>query len=294
MLWNAPLAARTAGEGFVVAMLAQEYYQLTERNHRLVFCFAAIHLKSAWVMTCAFETKENTIVAAGGLDNVCSLYTVSAATSGNDKPICELAQHDGYLACCEFIGPDKILTSSGDSTCIMWDINSGAAEAVMSDHAGDVMCVAVCPTNPAVFVSGSCDATAKMWDLRTRSAVHTFSGHESDINTVQWMSTGYSFGTGSDDTQCKIFDTRAHFPVAEFADNSALASIISLDFSQSGRLLFAGNDNSGCVVWDTLGSPVAPVDVLMSHTNRVSSVRTAPSGQALGTASWDTTLIVYA
>jgi guanine nucleotide-binding protein G(I)/G(S)/G(T) subunit beta-1 len=244
-------------------------------------------------MTCAYETTENSVVAAGGLDNVCTLYSVSTAL-GNDKPLQELSHHDGYLACCKFIGPNKILTSSGDATCVLWDIDTGAPEHVLSDHAGDVMTVSVCPTNANVFVSGSCDATAKMWDLRTRTAVHTFIGHESDINTVQWMSNGYAFGSGSDDTQCKIFDTRAHFPVAQFADDSALASIISLDFSQSGRLLFAGNDNSGCVVWDTLGSPVSPVDVLMSHTNRVSSVQTAPSGQAIATASWDTTLIVYA
>jgi len=34
----------------------------------------AIALRSAWVMTCAFEPESGHYVACGGLDNVCSIY----------------------------------------------------------------------------------------------------------------------------------------------------------------------------------------------------------------------------
>ena len=254
----------------------------------------AIHLKSAWVMTCDFETRESNVVAAGGLDNVCTLYSVSAAQAGDDKPLQELAHHDGYLASCKFVGGKGMLTASGDSTCALWDLDRSAPTQVMADHDGDVMALAVSPTAPSVFVSGSCDATAKVWDLRSGRAEHTFTGHESDINTVAFLSSGTAFGTGSDDATAKVWDLRALGPVASFGDEAVLASVISMDFSASGRLLFAGNDNSGCVVWDTLGSTTAPLDTLTCHTNRVSAVQVAPSGQALATASWDTTLIVYA
>jgi len=37
----------------------------------------AIPLRSSWVMTCAFEDKDNELVACGGLDNLCSIYNLN-------------------------------------------------------------------------------------------------------------------------------------------------------------------------------------------------------------------------
>lgn len=108
----------------------------------------------------------------------------------------ELAAHDGYLSCCRFVGQKQLLTASGDSTCILWDVErgepvSGVVSLSLSlssvarvtfargtrgltsgfyftqvntynDHAGDVMSVAVSPTDLNTFVSGSCDSSAKV------------------------------------------------------------------------------------------------------------------------------------
>merc|ERR1719198_237751 len=79
----------------------------------------------------------------------------------------ELAAHDGYLSCCRFVDESKIVTASGDSTCILWDVERGESQASFSDHGGDVMSVSLNPNDPCSFVTGSCDATAKMWDTRT-------------------------------------------------------------------------------------------------------------------------------
>ena len=59
------------------------------------------------------------------------------------------------------------------------------------------------------FVSGGCDAAAKLWDVRTGRCIQTFSGHESDINAVAFFPNYNSFGTGSDDATCRLFDIRA-------------------------------------------------------------------------------------
>merc|ERR1711998_746084 len=80
----------------------------------------AIPLRSSWVMTCAFA-PGNSLVACGGLDNICSIYNLNS----KEQPIKvsrELAAHTGYLSCCRFIGAqgEQILTSSGDMTCMLW------------------------------------------------------------------------------------------------------------------------------------------------------------------------------
>jgi len=71
----------------------------------------AIPLRSSWVMTCAYSPSGN-YVACGGLDNLCSIYKLpQGGKEGAQKTYGELAQHEGYLSCCRFIGDSEILTS---------------------------------------------------------------------------------------------------------------------------------------------------------------------------------------
>jgi WD40 repeat protein len=125
---------------------------------------------------------------------LCSVYKLPSNkdnTTAQQKTYGELAQHEGfvsflrffacfcegsrvgfdgrclrrYLSCCRFIRDDEIVTCSGDSTCILWDIEAKSPKAIFNNHTGDVMSVSVFDQN-GVFVSGSCDATAKLWDHR--------------------------------------------------------------------------------------------------------------------------------
>jgi guanine nucleotide-binding protein G(I)/G(S)/G(T) subunit beta-1 len=149
----------------------------------------AIPLRSSWVMTCAYSPSGN-MVACGGLDNLCSVYKLPQGQkeSAAQKTYGELAQHEGYLSCCRFIRDDEILTSSGDSTCILWDVETKTPKGIFNDHTGDVMSLSVFDSKD-IFISGSCDATAKLWDHRqAKACIKTFPGHESDINSVQFFS----------------------------------------------------------------------------------------------------------
>ncbi|KAL3792551.1 hypothetical protein HJC23_005521 [Cyclotella cryptica] len=195
----------------------------------------AIPLRSSWVMTCAFEPSKGNLIACGGLDNVCSIYNVSQASSNpNPKASKELVAHDGYLSCCRFVDEKQIVTSSGDSTCILWDINAGEALKTFSDHRGDVMSLAISPTNNNIFVSGSVDTTAKIWDLRNGKCVQTHIGHEADINSVTYFPDGNAIGTGSDDHSCRLFDMRSYGQVNIFKSDKIASGITSVAFSKSG------------------------------------------------------------
>jgi len=254
----------------------------------------AIPLRSSWVMTCAYSPSGN-LVACGGLDNLCSVYKLPSGQkdAGQQKTYAELAQHEGYLSCCRFIKDDEIITSSGDSTCILWDVETKTPKAIFNDHTGDVMSVSVFDSKD-MFVSGSCDATAKLWDHRQngKNCVKTFPGHESDINSVQFFPDGNAFGTGSDDSSCRLFDIRAYMQLNKYANDKILCGITSVAFSRTGKMMFAGYDDYNCYVWDTqLGQLV---DQLIGHDNRVSCLGVSEDGKALCTGSWDTLLKVWA
>ncbi|CAG7988933.1 unnamed protein product [Penicillium salamii] len=176
------------------------------------------------------------------------------------------------------------------------------------------MSISINPTNQNIFVSGACDAFAKLWDIRTGKAVQTFAGHESDINAVQFFPDGNAFGTGSDDTSCRLFDIRADRELNTYQVNNhhnesiflteadvgihllqsdqVLCGITSVAFSVSGRLLFAGYDDFECKVWDVLRGD--KIGSLSGHDNRVSCLGVSNDGISLCTGSWDSLLKVWA
>jgi len=256
----------------------------------------AIPLRSSWVMTCAYSPSGN-FVACGGLDNLCSVYKLPsggmATKDGQQqKTFAELAQHEGYLSCCRFIHDNEIITSSGDSTCILWDVENKQPKSIFNDHQGDVMSVSIYDQHE-YFVSGSCDSTAKLFDHRSKKAcVKTFAGHESDINSVNFFPDGFAFGTGSDDSSCRLFDIRAYVQLNKCANDKILCGITSIAFSHTGKLLFAGYDDYNCYVWDVqIGALSAQ---LVGHENRVSCLGVSEDGKALCTGSWDAFLKIWA
>jgi len=269
---------------------------------------AAIPLRSSWVMTCAFERTQNKMVACGGLDNLCSVYGLDSTSPMRASR--ELSAHDGYLSCVRFINENTAITSSGDSTCILWDVETGEAKSTFTDHTGDAMSLSLNPTDPNQFVSASCDATSRVWDVRLGGSTHKFGGHESDINSVAFMPNGNSFGTGSDDSSCRLFDIRAYGQVNMFQNEKILCGITSVDFSKSGRIMFAGYDDYNWLGWDTLAKGEGGTAPYCSpqggnthqHENRVSCLGvnngsgtpTGPPGTALCTGSWDTFLKIWA
>lgn len=107
----------------------------------------AIKLPCAWVMTCAFSPTGQS-VACGGLDSVCSIFNLNSPTDkdGNLPVSRMLSGHKGYVSCCQYV-PDEdthLITSSGDQTCVLWDITTGLRTSVFggefqSGHTADVL-----------------------------------------------------------------------------------------------------------------------------------------------------------
>jgi len=249
----------------------------------------AIPLRSSWVMTCAYSPSGN-FVACGGLDNICSVYNLKS----KDNPIraCrELNGHSGYLSSCRFINDRQILTSSGDTTSILWDIQENQKITEFSGHTGDVMSLALAP-NQNFFVTGGCDATARLWDIRTGKCQQVFTGHEADINCVQYFPSGNAFGTGSDDYSARLFDVRADRELISYKSESIEHGVTGVAFSISGRYVFCGYDDTEARVWDSLKGEMC--GTLKGHQNRVSCLGVSNDGMAVATGSWDSMIKIWA
>merc|ERR1711874_967766 len=77
-------------------------------------------------------------------DNICSIYNLKNR-DGGVRVSRELPGHTGYLSCCRFLDDNQILTSSGDMTCVLWDIETGQQVTTFAGHTGDVMSLSLSP-----------------------------------------------------------------------------------------------------------------------------------------------------
>ena len=265
-----------------------------------------IPLRCSWVMSCAFDqtTPKSTTVACGGLDNVCTIY-VGDSDSDNpyaNGPKAELVGHDGYVSCCRFATADKIITSSGDQSCAIWDITNERRVASFTGHTSDVMYTSINPTNSNVFASSSCDMQARVWDSRApQYSTHEFWGHDGDVNCVEFFSDGNTIVTGSDDASLRLWDLRSGKEFATFASDQCMTGVTSLAVSHSGGLIFSGHDDYNCNVWSTLEPDKPPTPLIAKayyshhpHKSRLSCLGISPDGSALCSGSWDTNIIIWA
>ncbi|KAI5640184.1 guanine nucleotide-binding protein subunit beta-5 [Phthorimaea operculella] len=257
-----------------------------------------ISMPSTWVMACAYAPSGN-MIAAGGLDNKLTVFSLggeddggAAAPGAAGTRKRTVATHTSYISCCLFPNSDRqILTGSGDGTCALWDIESGQLLQSFQAHSADVMSVDLAASDMGdTFVSGACDRQALVWDMRTGQAA--FDTHESDVTSVRFHPAGDALATGCDDSACRLFDLRADREVARYAKDSIMFAANSVEWSVSGRLLFAGYSDYTACAWDALRA--VRVCVLCGHEHRVQRVQLAPDGTALATASWDSTTRIWA
>ncbi|EPY86076.1 guanine nucleotide-binding protein, beta-5 subunit isoform b isoform 1-like protein [Camelus ferus] len=233
----------------------------------------AVTMPCTWVMACAYA-PSGCAIACGGLDNKCSVYPLTFDKNENMAAKKKsVAMHTNYLSACSFTNSDmQILTASGDGTCALWDVESGQLLQSFHGHGADVLCLDLAPSETGnTFVSGGCDKKAMVWDMRSGQCVQAFETHESDINSVRYYPSGDAFASGSDDATCRLYDLRADREVAIYSKESIIFGASSVDFSLSGRLLFAGYNDYTINVWDVLKG--SRVSILFGHENRVSTLR---------------------
>lgn len=263
----------------------------------------AIPLQNAWVMTCAYS-NSGSMVAAGGLDNCCSVYSLRQGGTQSQTEKCKLEGHTGFLSSCHFLdGDTQMMTASGDHSCKLWDIEQRNPVTCFKSHEADVMSISL-SKDARTMVTGACDSSCKLWDIRSGQCVQTFSTANSDVNCVAFHPSGLAFGAGTDSQnnnsgECLLFDIRSDQCVAEYMTNkseSQTYAVMSVDFSKSGSILFAGLDTGSVVGWDV---PLETEYVHMSqseshgHESRVNCLQVSPDGQALVTGSWDCTLKIW-
>jgi len=247
-----------------------------------------IPLKSQWVLTCAYSPGGR-YVSCGGLDNTLYLFKLTEDDSIPQTSI-DLKGHEGSISRTRFLDDERVISTSGDKSAILWNISATNVEQQFNGHLGDVLCLDV-NKDRNTFVTGSIDKSCMLWDLRTGEAEISYTGHSADVNSVKYFPGYNSFASGSDDGTIRLFDLRANRELMVFTQPEDEAfRVLSVAFSQSGRYLFSACHFS-TFIWDTLSGKNTGS---LEDDDIISWVGVNPNGRALYSASWNSFIKVYA
>jgi len=213
-------------------------------------CLFKTNCLTNWLMTCDmyYTSADNLLGLTGGLDNLITIYPIHLSTSPSSSPRIEFPGHDGYVSCARFLfGPQFILSSSGDRSVRLWDIeNHKIVWTNMESTGGDVMTVDA--INSDTYLSAGCDGMIHLLDSRQKNTnLKLFNGHEGDINSIHISKDQITFASASDDATCRVWDLRSGKELKKFKYNDeGLSSVV---LSGSGQTVYCGSQTQ-LHVWD--------------------------------------------
>jgi guanine nucleotide-binding protein G(I)/G(S)/G(T) subunit beta-1 len=257
--------------------------------------FPKVEEKIVPMATCFLN--NDTMIAVGGMDNVISLFN-------REQPKCEkkkvLQGHEGYISTLKQMG-DKLLSSSGDSTCRLWDMNTGATVTEFKGHDGDCSGIDNLDSDPNIFVSSSTDTSCRTWDARTGKTVRVMFA-KYGVNCISLFPTGTAFACGCDSASWELWSIAGYNQIGRGKTKKGRCEAIAI--SKSGAMTFMGWDapEAGFTMCASTfkvddqkkGEAGGPDKKLAPHTEPCTTMAIAPDGSALATGAFDATVKIWA
>lgn len=236
------------------------------------------------IMAIDLSPSSEDIVASAGRDHTVQIYD-----RAQGRKVGELTGHSKRVTDAKFLGhQDLMVTTSADKTSRLWAVDGDAykCKAVLSDHSGEVVGVALHPTNK-YFITASADRSWAFYDLDSMlcMAQLTSPSIDSAYSSVALHPDGQILGTGTDDAVVHVWETRSQNNVAKF-ETKASAPVTGISFSENGYFLATAAGDS-VKLWDLRKLKNIKTIVPYENGAPVTSVRFDNSGQYLAVGGMD-------
>lgn len=267
---------------------------------------------NTWLNTCAFDRTtagtDDCRFAVGGLDNIVTVLRIPHKSikeeakyenvpQGDQVKKTTYEKHGGPINDIKFWG-NQMLSCSGDATVMLWDVDDSKKtikEPAMTfkGHEGDVGSISLFEGDSNCFVSGSSDMYCKIFDKRLSSAekaavAQTFAGHVKAVTMVKTFGA-HNFASSGEDGTIRLWDVRSGAQCGQFGttpgEEDDVTECSSIEFSKSGRILFAGYEDGTLSAIDTLTGEKVDYGCKQHHQNRITQMCMSPDGWALTSCS---------
>lgn len=237
-------------------------------------------------MTNVAWSKDGSQFVTGSYDQTCRVWNTW------DVGTCLTLEgvHDNvvYAVTVNANNPQCVMTGSFDGSAVLWDASTGVPLSRLTDHAGEIVCVAFSP-NGKLCASGSMDFTAAIWDVESGEKVSHLKGHAGEIISLTFSSDSSRILTGSFDTTSRVWDVSSGSCIAPLIGHEG--EISSAVFSFSGDFCVTGSIDSSARLWESTTGRC--IDILEGHSDEVLDVQFNLVGSRIVTASADTTARIF-
>ncbi|KAJ3450600.1 receptor for activated protein kinase c rack1 [Anaeramoeba flamelloides] len=217
---------------------------------------------------------------------------------------CVLEGHTGWVTAIATIPekPNMFVTSSRDTTLLVWNINDEEVEGYQENYAYLVKSLqghshfvedVTISKNGKYALSGSSDKTLRLWDLTNGGCIRKFLGHTGEVLSVAFSPENRHILSGSRDKTIRIWNTLGNCKYI-FHDQSShsdwVSSVKFLPIPQS-YTLFSSSYDKTVKMWDLKKCKLEKN--LFGHTEQVNCIDVSPDGSLCASGGKDGKAILW-
>uniref|UniRef100_A0A667WP89 Pre-mRNA-processing factor 19 n=1 Tax=Myripristis murdjan TaxID=586833 RepID=A0A667WP89_9TELE len=191
---------------------------------------------------CPSDTNK---VLTGGADKNVVVFDkneeqIVATLKGHTKKVTSVIYHPSQSV---------VFSASPDSTIRVWSVSGGNCVQVIRAHEAGVTGLSLHATGD-YLLSSSEDQYWAFSDIQTGRVLTKVTDESAGcaLTCAQFHPDGLIFGTGTADSQIKIWDLKERTNVANFPGHSG--PVTSIAFSENGYYLATGAQDSSLKLWD--------------------------------------------
>uniref|UniRef100_A0A8C7MKA5 Pre-mRNA-processing factor 19 n=1 Tax=Oncorhynchus kisutch TaxID=8019 RepID=A0A8C7MKA5_ONCKI len=215
-------------------------------KYRQVASHAGLHSASVPGILCMDLCPSDTNkVLTGGADKNVVVFDkkeeqIIATLKGHTKKVTSVIYHPSQSV---------VFSASPDSTIRVWSVTGGNCIQVVRAHEASVTGLSLHATGD-YLLSSSEDQYWAFSDIQTGQVLTKVTDEAAGValTCAQFHPDGLIFGTGTADSQIKIWDLKEHTNVANFPGHSG--PVTSIAFSENGYYLATGAQDSSVKLWD--------------------------------------------
>lgn len=208
--------------------------------------------------------------------------------TGHESGVLSVAISPNELLAVTGAGTRLAAASGGDTSLILWDLQTGQALRRLQGHTGDVNSVLFSRDNTSIF-SASSDNTIRQWDVATGAEIRRFEGHTGAVYDLALSADGRNLlSTGAD--RIIRWDVSSGAVSQSFEPLGANLWAAVIAFSPSGDSFVSGFNNGTIILRNAFGEEIRRLN---GHTDDIAALTFSPDGQYILSGSADRTVRLW-